>query len=68
MSTATSDRIPVGTLVRVVGEDFFAWCGGELGVVTGHSASRICELNIVLVERGIIHARGDQLVVVKKSE
>jgi hypothetical protein len=63
-----SSRIPVGTLVRIVGEDYFAWCGGDLGVVTGHSRSRTCDLIIVLVERGIIHAREDQLIVVREGE
>ena len=61
------ETVPVGTLVCVTGEDFFATVAGRLGIVIAHRAARMGDLNVVLVGDRHIVARTDQLTLVAES-
>ncbi len=63
-----SDTLPVGTLVMITGEDFFATCAGNFGIVVGHLMSKMGDWHIVLVDGHKIMARPDQVTPVEPSE
>ena len=64
MRSRHEDTLPVGTLVCVTGDDFFATCAGNIGIVVGHRVSKLCDWHLVLVGSDKILARADQLTLV----
>ena len=63
----SSDTFPIGPLVQVTGEDFFATCAGNFGIVIGHMVSKMGDWHIVLVDGHKIMARPDQVTLVENS-
>ena len=68
MQNSNSDTIPIGSLVLITGEDFFATCAGNFGIVVGHKVSKMGDWHLVLVGGHKILARPDQLTEVAPSE
>lgn len=58
------DTFPIGALVCVTGDDFFATCAGNYGIVIDHKVGKMGDWNLVLVNGVKILARGDQLTMV----
>lgn len=65
---SSSDTFPIGALVQVTGEDFFATCAGNIGIVVGHMVSKMGDWHIVLVDGHKIMARPDQVALVHVCE
>jgi hypothetical protein len=51
----------------ITGEDFFATCAGNFGIVIGHMVSKMGDWHIVLVDGHKIMARPDQVTLVENS-
>lgn len=54
--------------MQVTGEDFFATCAGNIGIVVGHMVSKMGDWHIVLVDGHKIMARPDQVTLVAARE
>ena len=65
---SNSDTFPIGALVVVTGEDFFATCAGNMGLVVGHLVSNMGDWHIVLIDGCKIMARPDQITLMEHSE
>ena len=61
---SSSEIHPIGALVMITGEDFFASCAGNIGIVVGHMVSKMGDWHIVLVDGHKILARPDQVTPV----
>lgn len=65
---SSSETLPIGALVQVTGEDFFATCAGNIGIVIGHLVAKMGDWHIVLIDGRKIMARPDQITLVSLSE
>jgi len=65
---SNSDTFPIGSLVMITGEDFFATCAGNIGIVVEHMVSKMGDWHIVLVDGHKIMARPDQVTLVHACE
>jgi hypothetical protein len=63
----SSEEILIGSLVMITGEDFFATCAGNIGIVVKQVVAKAGDLHIVLVNGSMITARADQLTPVSNS-
>ena len=61
---SNQDTFPVGALVCITGDDFFATCAGNIGIVVDHKVGKMGDWNMVLVDGVKILARTDQLTLV----
>lgn len=52
----------------ITGEDFFATCAGNIGIVVEHMASKMGDWHIVLIDGHKIMARPDQVTLVHTCE
>ena len=62
-----SESLPIGSLVMITGEDFFATCAGNIGIVVKLVVAKAGDLHVVLVNGSMIAARADQLTPVSNS-
>jgi hypothetical protein len=62
-----SEALPIGSLVMITGEDFFATCAGNIGIVVKLVVAKAGDLHVVLVNGSMIAARADQLTLVTNS-
>jgi hypothetical protein len=51
----------------ITGEDFFATCAGNIGIVVKLVVAKAGDLHVVLVNGSMIAARADQLTLVTNS-